>query len=134
MGECACIYVDDYETAEFYTDKRPVARKVHKCCECGGTIKPGEKYEYVTAKWGGAISTYKTCLDCLSIRKVFFCNGWLFEGNLEHLWEHIQCMGGAISEDCIVGLTPGARSRVCGMIEEYWDEYHDDNEDEISEI
>ena len=43
----------------------------------------------------------------------------------EYLKEHINEMGGEISEDCIIQLTPKARDKVCGIIEDYWEYYED---------
>ena len=65
-------------------------------------------------------SYYKTCLDCLSIREMFFCDGWYYEMIHEYLYEHIQEMKGEISEDCIKCLPPKAREMVCEMIEKVW--------------
>ena len=130
MSNCSCIYVDDYDTADFHKSVKRKAIKEHKCCECGRTIERGEIYEYVSAKYDGRIDTFKTCLDCLSIRDVFFCNGWLYEGMKEALWEHLLEMSfGEIPEDCIAELTPGGQALVCGMIEEIWEDYFDDDED-----
>lgn len=64
---CAC----DYETPEFYIRKTPLARKQHKCLECGCIIVVGERYENVRAKWEGVVSTCKTCPDCVELRKAF---------------------------------------------------------------
>ena len=128
MGDCSCVYVGDYEVADFHTSTERKAIKEHKCCECGRTINRGEIYEYVSTKYDGDIDTFKTCLDCLSIRWVFFCNGWLYEGMKEYLWEHLLEGFGDISEDCLCELTPRARALVCGMIEEIWERYYDNDE------
>lgn len=61
---CYC----DYDAPDFYHRKMPVARKEHNCDECGSTILPGEKYEYVSAIWEGKFGTSKTCPDCMAIR------------------------------------------------------------------
>lgn len=41
------------------------ARKPHKCCECGGIIKPGERYEHASGVWEWGPDSYKTCADCV---------------------------------------------------------------------
>ena len=130
MSNCSCIYIDNYESADFHTSVKRKAIKNHRCCECGRTINRGETYEYVSGKWDSYIGTYKTCGDCLSIRNTFFCDGWLYEGMTEALWEHLLEMRfGEISEDCIAELTPGGQALVCGMIEEIWKDYFDEDED-----
>ena len=64
----SCICYCDAEAPEFYNAKDVVARKQHKCSECGEDIKAGETYEYLFGKWGGETTTYKTCSDCLNLR------------------------------------------------------------------
>jgi len=44
------------------------ARKPHECCECGGTIHPGELYENYSGCWDGRWDRYKTHLSCDAIR------------------------------------------------------------------
>jgi hypothetical protein len=118
---CSCVYVDDYESPTFHQTKFPYARKEHKCGECGRTILKGEKYEYVSSMYDGYFGKYKTCLDCISVRKAFFCHGYLYEGVWEMLAEHICDLRGEISSDCLVPLTKPARERVCELIEEQWE-------------
>jgi len=53
----------------FHIEKTPTAKKEHKCCECKGTIKPGEKYSYFFGVWdeygsGKYAIADKTCLEC----------------------------------------------------------------------
>lgn len=80
MSDCdlcvdACYYGDQ---AEFFDSAMVTARKSHKCMECGDTIANGDRYERVSGKWDGDVSTYKTCAACAEIRGVFFCNGWTY--------------------------------------------------------
>jgi len=84
-NDCWC----DYEPPELIRKKTPLARKEHRCSECGSVITVGERYEYVSGKWEGDFSTYKTCPDCVAIRDALdempcFCWG--------HgcLWEDIE--------------------------------------------
>jgi len=128
MNDCACVYVGDYDGPEFVSEKIVKARKIHKCGECGREISPGEKYEKVVGKWEGDLSSHKTCVDCLSIRDNFFCNGWAYGGIWEHLQEHLLEMQGSVSSDCLIGLTPKARESVCEHIEDIWERYFDDEE------
>ena len=117
---CSCVYVDGYELPEFSDSRIYKAKKDHVCTECYRKILPGEKYERVFGKWDGAVETYKTCSDCLSVRDVFFCGSWGYTSIWEDLYSHIA--EGSIDSDCLVALTPRAREKVCEMIEESWEE------------
>lgn len=82
--ECGCSCGYDYEPASVYNVTEPRARKDHKCCECGGQIQPGEKYEYVWGVGTDGAFTAKTCLTCARIAKDYCCN----HGTLrETIWE-----------------------------------------------
>ena len=118
--ECACVYVGIDEYSEEISSEQLVATRKCVCNECHGSIETDTKYCKEVVKFDGQISTQRTCLDCLSIRDVFFCNGWYWDALLEYLAEHIRDCNGDISEDCLVELTPRARARVCRMIEECW--------------
>lgn len=120
--DCGCIYVGDYDPPELYRSTKHTARKNHNCDECGKLISVGEKYEYVFGIWEGKANVHKTCSVCLDIRRVFFCDGWIFEGVFEELHNHIQEVGGEISENCLIDLNLEAREVVCNMIEDYWGE------------
>lgn len=85
---CFC----DYDAPEFYSAQERTARKLHKCCECGHVIQPGERYEHVSAKWEGDVSSVKTCLLCVDLRESLaeaeggcFLHGGLFEDYWEYL-------------------------------------------------
>lgn len=56
------------ELPECITEAKPVARKRHKCCECGGLILEGERYVMVSGIWEGEPERFKTCLDCDALR------------------------------------------------------------------
>lgn len=64
MSSCSC----DFEPAVFYRARIVSARKRHKCEECCGDILPGDKYEYVSAKWDYGIDTFHTCSRCVDLR------------------------------------------------------------------
>lgn len=123
--ECACVAVDVDHFPEFFEANTRTAVKKHKCSECRRIIEAGERYEHVAGKWEGCFETFKMCSDCLSIRSSFFCEGYSFGGMLEELGEHIDCMNGEISGDCIKPLTPRARAIVCDMIERVWENFED---------
>lgn len=127
--DCGCIYVDVDTPPSFHHEKMVRAMKEHRCCECGRTITPGERYEKVAGVWDGEFNTYKTCDDCLSIRDSFFCDGWGYTSIYEHLYQHICDMKGRIGEECILSLTPCARDLVFNAIEETWHEMDLDEEE-----
>ena len=112
----------DGDIPDFCRQSLIVARKEYKCCECGRTISPGQKYEYTSGRWAGEFRIYKTCLDCLSIRDALFCN-YYFGGIFEELQNEIDMTGGGehIARN-LSGLTPAARAKVCEMLEKHWAE------------
>lgn len=63
---CYCDY--DF-TWEVYRRSTHVARKQHKCYECGRTIQPGERYEYAFGIGDGRAWHMPTCPHCLAIRE-----------------------------------------------------------------
>jgi hypothetical protein len=86
---CDCS-IDVDNNPEFMTSKIITARKFHKCCECHEEIKPGEKYERVSGKWEGEMSTIRTCLICAKIRADYCPDGFEFGMLCEILRE---CLG-----------------------------------------
>ena len=129
MTECACIDIDvEGCLAEFCSEKRRVARKLHKCTECGRIIQPKEKYEHVVGKWYDKISTYRTCFDCLSLRDNFLCGSFYYGEIKSHIYEYVTEVDGRISSECVLQLTPRARDWLLDTIQEMWDEnwYEDD--------
>ena len=56
------IYFDG--SAELISESRPTARKLHRCTECGGPIKPGQTYLRRCAKYDGDFSAMKACRAC----------------------------------------------------------------------
>lgn len=116
---CSCIFIADYEKSEFHNSKIVKARKIHICIECGEKIINDIQYEYTVGLWNEKFYTYKTCLDCLSIRNSFFCDRWGYGVIFEDLWEHLF-YNTKVSSKCMMGLTKTARDKVCDMIEEIW--------------
>lgn len=88
MSDCeVCIGGFDGDYAEIYSDRWFKARKVAKCCECRGEIKPGDRYESVSMRYEGEWLRYRTCAPCHEIREVFTCGkGFMFES----LWEDME--------------------------------------------
>ena len=72
---CIDTYHDDLP--EVHTTQVRAARKPHACYECGETIRPGAKYEYVRGLWDGRWYTFRTCTRCLMVRRKFFVS-WIY--------------------------------------------------------
>lgn len=120
MSECSCVYDDIDHGCYTLKDVNYRAKEDLFCCECSRIIQKGKDYNYSQIISEGTIKTYKTCLDCLSIRKSFFQCGWFYKILIDDLKYHIDEMCGRISSDCIVSLTPRAKDIVCDMIQESW--------------
>lgn len=75
--DCSCG-CEDYDSPEFYREDNPVARKTYKCCECGGDIKPGQRYNKAVGKWDGRLDIYRTCEPCNRIREHYCPGGFIF--------------------------------------------------------
>jgi hypothetical protein len=94
---------DDAEPVDFFnvvTVKS--ARKAHVCCECGGTIQPGESYRRANYKFDGVVGTDALCEPCDETKAEF--NYHIFGGDLwaslREEWEN-----GAHVQSCIARLT-----------------------------
>jgi len=126
--ECSCeINIDSSEgVADFMIIKMVIARKIHKCCECGESINIKDEYEYLKGNWDGQYSTFKTCLPCLSVRNTMFkdgyCFGMIWNDVIENIFEN-----GGMPENCISRLHPIARGKICDIIESEWMESDDED-------
>ena len=82
--------IDHGEMISVLSEGQRRAKKAHKCGECGRTIEPGETYESVSGIYDGSFDTYKTCLQCCSVRKWLanVCAGWVYSEVLEEIEEH----------------------------------------------
>jgi len=128
--ECSTVYCDTDDGIIILLDERtPVARKSHICGECRRTINAGEKYNLEVGVYDGQFCREKTCLDCMSIRKEFFKDGFLYGETKWMLRDYIRKSHGDISESCIIRLTPRARDMVCDFINECFDG-NDEEDDE----
>lgn len=54
--------------SDFQVTSTLKARKQHHCCECAGTILPGQQYQRVSGVWEGNAEAFKTCLPCVEAR------------------------------------------------------------------
>ena len=83
--------IDDGDGAVTMLSKTdPVARKAHKCHECGRAIEPGERYHVDRFAWEGKIKNHKTCAHCMVARGWLQdeCGGYLFGGVEEDIRDH----------------------------------------------
>lgn len=90
MSDCYC----DYERPTVYSQTSPVAKTLHRCSECSGNIRPGEKYTRVWGIWDGDQSTHKRCPDCQALLDYVMahvpCFCWYNEFLLENAIEEIR--------------------------------------------
>jgi len=131
---CSCILSVDHDSGpDCFRETNPIARKSHRCCECDREIAPGEKYERVDGIWEGYPRSYKTCIDCASVRNSLFCS-YIYTEMWEALGESFNSCPELPSSKCMSELTTAARDKVCDLLEEYWgddgDVYRDDGESE----
>ena len=85
--------VDDAEPSKVYHQIERVARKRHRCDECGRMIEPGERYEAAAMMdYGGYWFACKTCPHCIAARRWLSdeCGGWVYAGVYEDLFDHWQ--------------------------------------------
>ena len=130
--ECSCsVDVCSDGAITVLKEKIVTAKKEHKCSECGRKIKKEESYEYASGVWETKLNIYKTCLDCLSLRKQFFKDGFCYNAIWEMFEEEFRDT--EIPESCISKLTPGARAKVCVFIEWCW-ENDEDFEEFITQV
>lgn len=107
---------------EFYAERLVVARKVHRCCECGAGIAAGERYERATGKSDGSIWSQATCTLCVEIRSAFVCGscvfGQLWESIEEEMFPRWRTHG---PFDCMAKLTTAGARDYCRARFEEWE-------------
>lgn len=130
MTSCGCIYVGGFdgpdEERSYDINKRAV--KPIRCGECGGAIKPLQKYEFTHNEYYGTASEHITCKDCVSVRDEFFCDGWIYGEIWERVHSHIFDMDGQISSKCIDALTQRAKRMFIGAMDEVFEELNENDE------
>ena len=119
--DCSCVDMDVNCYADILKDTMPVARKEHECGECKRIIHPGEIYRSEKTVYDGMLTTQKTCIDCNSIRESFICGSWYWGEILEAVQNNIYDCSGKFSESAVKSLTIPARTKICEMIQRYWD-------------
>jgi len=78
MIDCYCGLSADAEGPAVFEATWRRARIRHTCCECGGDILPGQRYEVTKGCWDGEWSTFKTCRSCATIWAQLFCGSRIF--------------------------------------------------------
>ena len=85
-------------------------------------------YEKQKGIFDGEFETFKTCLDCKSLRANFFTSYYFgyvwsdWRDSMEDCWYQIP-------ESKLAALTPAARARCCDAIEDWWINHPDDEEE-----
>ena len=108
-----CIGHDpDDGVVEELSEAQVTARKPHKCYECHRPIPTGTDYQKFVGKWEGKLVTYRTCLLCVEVRKVFTCGeGWTWGT----LWEDMAELAFpqlTTATECFRELSPAAKKFV----------------------
>ncbi len=81
-ADCYC----DYERPTAYSVRTHVARIQHSCSECGGWIKPSERYTSVWGVWEGEAQSIKRCPDCQAVLD------WMNAHQPCFCWGHTQLL------------------------------------------
>ena len=58
--------------SEVLRDRKPTARKPHRCSCCGGTIRPGVTYSRTTCLYDGRVFDWLSCPGCDDIARAVF--------------------------------------------------------------
>ena len=113
-----CLSDDSWKSnqPEMFVQREIKARKEHRCCECGDTIKRRDIYENSTGKWDGSFLIYKTCLICREIREGLYCGGYTFEHTIEYVVESIK-EGECIGPEKILKLSDEAREKISLLLD-----------------
>ena len=135
MG-CGCQIDNDFSCDiglwEIILEKTGPSGRARKCFECGRDIAVGEHREKVVGQEydnDDKPKTYifYTCIDCLSVANVFFCNRTM-GGMWDDMEYHIE--EATLADDIpyaeLGKLTPAAFEKVCAMIEDVWKDMVDD--------
>lgn len=86
---CDCS-AEGYDGPEVFREEHPTARKTYRCYECGGEIKPGQKYHKETGLWEGRWETFRICKPCVGIRRKYCPRGYIYGNLVETIGE---CLG-----------------------------------------
>lgn len=117
MSDCD-VCLGGYDgTVEFFYEREQVARKQHKCEECGEIIPVGATYKRIGGKCEGYMWHEKACALCVEINKVFSCGNGTVWGNFwEDMWDYVL-PGLTVHSPCFNKLSMPARAKVT---EKWW--------------
>jgi len=95
---------------EFYNARMVIARKPHRCGECGREINRGETYHAASGKFEDKVDTYRTCAHCRVAGEWLEreCGGHLIGDIEEDIWDH--CLEGVYGFD-LARLVAGMRRK-----------------------
>lgn len=111
MTTCCPLSGNDGDAAEFHDVELVLARKAHRCTECGDDIAVGQRHERVKAMWDGSWSTFRTCLPCVAVRTHFACEGWIYGEVWNDIAENMfptMVAGGP----CLEGMAPEGKAKM----------------------
>lgn len=117
---CSCVYIHQEYDSEILKEKTVKAKRKYKCCECGETIQAGELHEYVFGVDDGPFH-FRTCADCVAIKKLFFCYGWVYTMVLDDLLNHFYAVRGEVDSECLLALPESARWKVMDLLDKTFD-------------
>jgi hypothetical protein len=67
-----CYCPVDSEAPKVFEAQELVARKEHKCVECGGAIGKGSHHHVASGLWGGEWSRYRRCELCQNLAEALY--------------------------------------------------------------
>ena len=82
--------IDDAEMVLVANSVHPIARKPHRCWECGRQIEVGERYRRTGIVEDGTAWTHKACLHCAGVMDTLSkeCRGVVYGGVYEDVADH----------------------------------------------
>lgn len=63
----SCYVDEEGEPESVHRETWPRARREHKCCACGETIRCGDRHKRTFVVFEGDAETYRHCLRCAAI-------------------------------------------------------------------
>ena len=83
---------DGGDTCDVWETRTRVARKTHKCAECGRVIAKGESHRFYKGLIYGSWFDGRQCAHCMVMADWLSreCGGFLTEGVLEDFEEHAR--------------------------------------------
>lgn len=131
MSGCGCIVADYGDPVDDWREGPAWAGQTLQCSECGAEILIGRRFQLVEYTDDDEPGRRFHCLDCVSIIDEFFCEGVAFGRVWDDVLCHVEDTEGEISSDCLLRLTPKARSAVLGYINDVFTDLDDDPDDDL---